>query len=120
MLGCGAICVFLADTVARAFSADATVVASLTAMMPLVAALMTPDGGQGVTDNLLRARGQNWFPTLARTVPFVFVAPPLALWLSEHEARGIAGIMEALLTASCLAYAILLVRLAAASPRHRD
>jgi MATE family multidrug resistance protein len=120
MFACGAMCVVFAGPVARAFSADATVVASLTGVMALVAALMTPDGGQGVTDAVLRARGQNWFPTLVRTVPFVFVAPPLALWLSEHEALGITGVIEALLTASSLAYALLLARLAVASRRRRE
>ena len=52
-------------------------------------------------------------------LPFVFVAPPLALWLSEHHGRGVAGVMEALLTASFLAYGILLVRLALISWRER-
>ena len=31
------------------------------------------DGGQGVADALLRARGENWLPTLVRLAPFVFV-----------------------------------------------
>lgn len=116
MAACGVFSFVFAGNVARSFSSDAMVVASLTGVMGLVAVLMTPDGGQGVADSVLRARGDNWFPTLARMLPFVFVAPPLALWLSEHEGRGVTGVIESLLTASCLAYGILLVRLVAISP----
>ena len=119
MVGCGVVCFVFANAVSRAFSSDATVIASLTGVMGLVALLMTPDGGQGVADSVLHARGENWFPTFARTLPFVFVAPPLALWLSEHDGRGVAGVIEALLTASCLAYGVLLVRLAGISLRYR-
>ena len=72
---------------------------------------MIPDGGQGVTDALLRVRGENWFPTLARLAPFVCIAPPLALFLSEHQGYGVSGVLAALLLASCLAFAVLCWRM---------
>ena len=112
MAACGIGCVFFARGVSRAFTSDAAIIASLTSVMVLVALLMTPDGGQGVAESLLRARGDNWFPTIVRMSAFVVVAPPLAFWLGERQARGVAGVLEALLTASCLAYIALLVRLA--------
>jgi len=109
---CGVGCVAFAAAVARAFTSDAAIMASLTSVMVLVALLMTPDGGQGVADSLLRARGDNWFPTVVRLSAFVLVAPPLALWLAEGRAWGVAGVLEALLAASLLAYVTLLARLA--------
>lgn len=111
MAACGTGCVFFADTVARAFSSDSAIVAAFGANMSLVALLMIADGGQGITDALLRVRGENWLPTLARLVPFVFIAPPLALYFSEHRGYGVSGVFAALLLASWLAFAVLFARL---------
>jgi MATE family multidrug resistance protein len=112
MTACGSVCVIFSDAVARGFSADPATVMTLTAVMPLVALLMIPDGGQGVIDAVLRAGGDNWFPTAARTVAFVVIAPLLAFWLAEHEGFGIAGILAALVVASFLAYGAVFCRFA--------
>ena len=111
MAVCGMACAYFANYIARAFSSDPSIIAAFASNMGLVAILMIPDGGQGVADALLRARGENWFPTLVRLAPFVFIAPPLALYLSEHQGRGLSGVLAALLIASFLAFGALFVRL---------
>jgi MATE family multidrug resistance protein len=110
MILCGSVCFVFSDAVARAFSADAAIVAMFAANMGFVALLMIPDGGQGVADALLRARGENWWPTIARLVPFILVAPPLALYLSEHRGYGVSGVFAALLLASSIAFGTLWLR----------
>jgi MATE family multidrug resistance protein len=114
---CGFVCFVFSNGVARAFSADAAIVATFVANMGFVALLMIPDGGQGVADALLRARGENWWPTIARLVPFLFIAPPLALYLSEQKGYGVSGVFEALLLASLIAFALLWLRLRTSAPR---
>jgi MATE family multidrug resistance protein len=111
MVACGMGCAFFATSIARAFSSDPAISAAFAANMGLVALLMIPDGAQGVADALLRARGENWLPTLARLAPFVFIAPPLALYLSEDQGRGLSGVFAALLLASFLACGALFARL---------
>jgi len=111
MTSCGMGCAFFANPIARAFSSDPAIIAAFAANMGLVGLLMVPDGVQGVADALLRARGENWLPTLVRLAPFVFVAPPLAIHLSEHQGRGLSGVLAALLVASSLACGALLARL---------
>src|SRR5262249_44679216 len=64
MASCGAACFLFAGGIARAFSADDTIAAMFVANMGFIALLMIPDGGQGVADALLRARGDNWWPTV--------------------------------------------------------
>jgi MATE family multidrug resistance protein len=112
MVVCGIVCTVFAEDVARVFSSDPAIVAAFVAHMGLIGLLMIPDGGQGVLDALLRVRGENWLPTVARLAPFLFIAPPLALYLSEQQGRGLSGVFAALLFASFLAFGALFVRLA--------
>jgi MATE family multidrug resistance protein len=112
MAACGAGCALFAEQVARAFSSDPAILAAFAGNMGLIALLMVPDGGQGVADALLRARGENWLPTLARITPFAVVAPPLALYLSETRGWALTGVFAALLVASILACAALCARFA--------
>jgi MATE family multidrug resistance protein len=114
MIVCAAGCVLFASDVAGAFTADPETVVALVGVMGLVGLLMIPDGGQGVADAVLRARGINWYPTIVRILAFVAIAPPLAFWLAEREHLGLTGVMGALVCASSLAYGALLLRLAVA------
>lgn len=112
MVACGLLCIVFASEIARAFTADPAIAAAVVGTMVLVACLMIPDGTQMATDQILRARGDNWLPTALRLVPFVLVAPPLALYLAETRHLGLTGVFLALLAASTLACAAQAVRLA--------
>ncbi|HVM99104.1 MAG TPA: MATE family efflux transporter, partial [Caulobacteraceae bacterium] len=111
---CGAACLALSPQVARAFTADGATQAGLVSTMGLIALLMIPDGGQGPADATLRARGQNWFPTAARFIAFVLLAPLLAIWLAPRMAHPAEGVLLALLIASTAALAALVARMATA------
>lgn len=111
-LACGA-------WIARAYTSDPALIASLVGAMGLVALILAPDGGQVVMASTLRAMGDNWFPTASHLVSYVLVMPPLAWWLAEVQARGVTGLLEAILWASVLSCAILVARFAALSRRAR-
>ena len=110
MGGCSLVSVGFAPWVAAAFTAEPTVRASLVAMMGLIALLMVSDGGQGASDAILRARGDNVLPTALRIVAFVLVAPALALVLAER--LGAMAVFVAILAASWGAWLPMLARLA--------
>jgi MATE family multidrug resistance protein len=73
---------------------------------------MIPDGGQVVAAAVLRARGDNWFPTASHVLAYVLVMPPLAFWLGEMLGRGVGGLLEAIMWASVLSVGVLIARLA--------
>lgn len=124
MVVCGLGVIAFAPQVAAAFTTDAALRALLASEMALVALLMIPDGGQGATEAVLRARGDNWFPTATRLTAYVAVAPPLALWFARLHERSVTGVLEATTLASLAALAVMLGRLAVLdrlrpSPRHQ-
>jgi MATE family multidrug resistance protein len=107
-----AVAVFVfARPIARAYTADAELVLLIAAFMPLVAAILAPDGGQVVAAAALRARGDNWFPTASHIVAYALVMPPLGFVLAELNGMGVAGLMHAILWASVLSMGVLCVRL---------
>jgi len=107
----------LGTRIAGAYTTDAALIASFAAVMGRTAFLMTPDGGQGVADAVLRARGDNWFPTASRALAYVVAMPALAVLLAQTAGRGVAGVIEAVLAASVLAYGTLLARFATLASR---
>lgn len=109
----GLLCARAAHLVAAGFTSNAAIAALLAGTMWLTSILFTPDCGQMVVDPALRARGENWFPTAVRLVAFVGIAPGLALWLVEARGHDVSGVFWAILSASTIAYAILLARWAA-------
>ena len=111
----GLICFFAATPIAALFTSNAAVIVTFAAVMWMNALLMTPDCGQMVVDRVVRAYGENWFPTFARVLCFVFVAPALAYWLVEVRGSDVAGVFAALTIASMLAFAALLARWAVVS-----
>lgn len=103
--------VIFADLVARVFTQDPEIVAAFVGIMALLAVLMIPDGGQGTADPLLRAHGQNWFPTIACTGASLLIAPPLGWWLLG-KGWGLPGLVIALLAAVGVGYVLMLARYA--------
>jgi len=96
--------------IARGFTADAALAALIASLLPIAALILAPDGGQVVIASALRARGDNWFPTASHIVAYVVVMPPAGYLLGERLGRGVAGLMEAILAASVLSVAVLLLR----------
>jgi multidrug resistance protein, MATE family len=99
------------DTIASAYTADATLVATIAGLLPLVAALILPDGGQGVASAGLRAHRDNWFPTVSHLAAYALLMPGLAWLLGEHLSMGVRGLMYAILWASVFSFGVLGVRL---------
>lgn len=115
MAVCAIAVTVFAHPVSRAYLSDPGMAAVVAGVMGLIGLLMIPDGGQGVADSVLRAHGDNWFPTVSRMAAYMLVAPPLALWLAEGRGLGSAGVLIALNAASFLALAGLVVRYAVVS-----
>ena len=99
-----------AHPIGRAYSADLTLVAAVAVLMPMAALILAPDGGQVVAAAALRGRGDNWFPTASHVFAYVIVMPPLAFWLGEMHARGVQGLLEAIMIASMISVGVLVAR----------
>ena len=100
-----------APSIGRAYTADLSLAALVASLSWIAAAVMLPDGGQVVAAAALRARGDNWFPTLSHLLSYALVMPVLAFWLAETQRRGVAGLMLAILIASVLSFSVLCARL---------
>lgn len=110
MIVAGVLLLFFASQIARAYTADAALIAMLVSLAPLSALILAPDGGQVVAAAALRGRGDNWFPTASHVFAYVIVMPPLAFWLAETQGRGVPGQMEAILIASVISMGVLVAR----------
>jgi MATE family multidrug resistance protein len=117
MLIAGAGMFAFAHAIARGFTADAALALQIAALIPLIAVIPTPDGGQSVGAAALRARGDNWFPTASHILAYVLVMPPLAFYLGEALGQGVRGLMTSILVASILSVSVLLIRFAALGRR---
>jgi MATE family multidrug resistance protein len=83
MLGIVAALIVFAGPIARAYTADLVLVTVVMTLMPLAAANVVADGGQGVVSAGLRAHGDNWFPTASHVLSYALVMPLLGLTLAE-------------------------------------
>lgn len=99
-----------APQLGAAFTADPVLAAKVAGLVWLAALVLPPDGGQVVAASVLRARGDNWFPTASHIVSYVLVMPPLAFWLAEAFGRGVGGLLEAIFWASVLSVGLLIGR----------
>jgi MATE family multidrug resistance protein len=112
MIGLGAGLTTAPQTIANGFTADPMLAAAVGAHILWVAMILTPDGAQVVAASSLRARGDNWFPTASHLLAYAAVMPVMAIWLAEHEAQGVSGLMAAIFWASALSAGVLAARLA--------
>jgi len=104
-----AILVF-AEQIGRAYTADAAIAALVASLMWVAALVLHPDGAQVVAASVLRARGDNWFPTFSHIAAYAVVMPVLGFWLAETQGMGVAGLVLAIFWSSVLSAAVLLLR----------
>jgi len=95
------------EPIARAYTSDLAVQALCVAALPFAALALPPDGAQVVLAQALRAREDNWFPTLSHVLAYVLVMPPLGWLLAERLGGGAPALFEAILWASVLSAAVL-------------
>jgi MATE family multidrug resistance protein len=117
MIALGVVITFASALIARAFTADPVLGASVAGLIWIAALALIPDGSQVVAASALRARGDNWFPTASHIFAYVIIMPPLAYWLAEMQGRGVNGLMEAIFLASVVSIAVLTARLLALNRR---
>lgn len=109
LLACGAVTLF-AQPIAFAYTQETSLVVLITALLPITALVMIPDGGQVVAAAALRARGDNWFPTASHIVAYALAMPGLAFWLAEVRGGGVSGLLWAMFCASVLSAGVLIAR----------
>jgi MATE family multidrug resistance protein len=106
-----AVVLAFAGSIGRAYTANLTLAAFVSSVLWLAALVMPPDGGQVVVAAALRARGDNWFPTVSHLLAYAIVMPTLAYWLAEARGQGVTGLMLAIFGASVLSCGVLCLRL---------
>jgi MATE family multidrug resistance protein len=99
------------EGIGRTYTADPALAAAVASLIPLVALITVPDGGQVVAAAALRAQGDNWFPTGSHMLAYAALMPVLAYWWAEQTGAGVAGLLRAILAASALSVAVLVARL---------
>ncbi len=104
---------------ARAYTADAELAPMLTGLFPLTALALSPDGAQTVAASALRARNDNWFPTVSHLLAYALVMPVLGYWFAETLGRGVLGLVWAVILSSLLSAAVLCFRLVQLARRAR-
>ena len=117
MIACAVALVVFAVPIGHAYTADAELAALIASLMWIAALVLTPDGAQVVTASSLRARGDNWFPTMSHILAYAIVMPSLGYWLAEHEHMGVRGLIFAILWSSVLSAGVLIARWAAIAQR---
>jgi MATE family multidrug resistance protein len=110
MFCAAAIILVFAEPIGRAYTTDLALASLIASLMWLAALVLTPDGGQVVTASVLRARGDNWFPTFSHILAYAVVMPILGYWLAEHEGMGVAGLLLSIFWSSVLSVSVLILR----------
>ncbi len=108
---CAALAVVIfAEPIGRLYTTDLALASLIASLVWVSALVLTPDGGQVVTASILRARGDNWFPTFSHILAYAVVMPVLGYWLAEREGMGVAGLLLAIFWASVLSVFVLILR----------
>jgi MATE family multidrug resistance protein len=110
MIIAAVVILIFAEPIGRGYTADLAIAGLVASLMWVAALVLHPDGAQVVIASLLRARGDNWFPTFSHIGAYAVVMPVLGFWLAEHQGMGVAGLLFAIFWASVLSAAVLLLR----------
>lgn len=110
MLCAAAAMVVFAEPIGRLYTTDIGLASLIASLMWISALALTPDGGQVVTASVLRARGDNWFPTFSHILAYLVAMPLLGYWLAEQQGLGVAGLLLAIFWASVLSVSVLVLR----------
>jgi len=100
-----------ARPIAGIYASEAALLAATAPLLILMAVTVLPDGLQVVAAAALRAMGINWFPTISHFVAYLGVMIPLGVFLSWNLGHGAAGLIEAIIIASFLSAAVLILRI---------
>lgn len=110
MIAAGVLMLVFAGSIGRLYTADPAIAGMIAGLTPLAVLITAPDGGQVVTAQALRARGDNWFPTFSHILAYVCVMPPLAFYLAEVNGQGVDGLLLSIFWSSVLSVAVLSAR----------
>lgn len=97
-------------TIAGFYTIEPTTVALAAGAMALGCLFYWPDALQVVAAQALRARGDVLLPSITHLTSYIVVMMPIAWWLAIKLGMGVSGLMWAVVLASYLAAAFLLVR----------
>jgi MATE family, multidrug efflux pump len=106
--------------IGRAYTADLSLAALVSANIWVAALVLAPDGAQVVAAAALRARGDAWFPTFSHIFAYAVVMPVLGYWLGEHQHMGAGGLMLAIFWASAASGGVLVARWGALTLRRAE
>lgn len=96
--------------IAGIYATDAALIAATMPLIALSAFVFFADGLQVIAANILRARGDVWFPTASHLFAYVIVMLPLGWFLAVHLRQGGAGLMWAIIIASAISGTVLVFR----------
>jgi MATE family multidrug resistance protein len=77
---------------ARAFTADAAIIAAAAALIPIAGVFQVFDGTQGVASGILRGAGDTRVPMWCNLAGYLLVGLPLGAWLCFARGWGATGI----------------------------
>ena len=100
-----------AHQISGIYASDPALRVASAALLILTAVTVLPDGLQVVAAAALRAMGINWFPTVSHFVAYLGAMIPLGVFLSWNLRHGAAGLIEAIIIASFLSAAVLILRI---------
>jgi MATE family multidrug resistance protein len=99
-----------AALIASAYTTNPLTLAMAIPALALSALMYFPDSLQVVTAQSLRARGDVWLPTGTHLTSYIVLMMPLAWWLAIPRGMGIIGLVWAVIIASVVSAALLLIR----------
>ncbi|MEZ5648176.1 MAG: MATE family efflux transporter [Alphaproteobacteria bacterium] len=103
MIAMGLILWLFAEPITQLYTTDPQLIAMATPIVAFGAALLVPDGGQGVMNQATRGLGDSWIPTLIHSFSFFGVMLIAGVLLAFHYNQGTFGLAMAVFLATTLA-----------------